>query len=258
MVIFAIGDVVSDIGCEFLRKKLPAFKKVKGIDFCIANGENSARGNGILPTSADYLFDSGVNFITTGNHVFLRKEIYERLDSTDRIIRPANYHRTAPGKGWSLVDLGKYRICVINLSGRVYMENCDNPFDTADRILSEIPDKSCRIIMVDFHAEATAEKAALARYLDGRVSAVFGTHTHVLTADAQILPGGTGFITDLGMTGPKDSILGVEPEKSISFIRTGMPARFSAAEGSCFLNGCLFEIDETTGKCLSAESVTLE
>ncbi len=255
MNVFAIGDVVSDTGCEFLRAKLPAFKKLKGIDFCVANGENSAVGNGITPQSAGYLYDSGVDFITTGNHVFRHKEIYEYLDSAENIIRPANYHRTNPGKGYSVTDLGRSQICVINLAGQVYMESCDNPFDAADRILDET---DCKIILVDFHAEATAEKGALARYLDGRVSAVFGTHTHVRTADATVLPGGTGFITDLGMTGATDSVLGILPELSIKKIRTGMPERFISAKGECKMEGCIFEIDEKTGKCVSVEAVTVE
>lgn len=255
MIIFAIGDVVSDKGCEFLREKLPTFKKVKGIDFVIANGENSAVGNGILPHSADYLFDSGVDFITTGNHVFRRREIYDYLDTRSGIIRPANFHREAPGRGWEIVDLGRTRICVINLSGRVYMDDCDNPFETMDRILDEV---DCKIKIVDFHAEATAEKGAMGSYLDGKVSAVFGTHTHVATADAKILPCGTGFITDIGMTGPKNSILGIKADTSVRWLRTGMPARFETADGPCSMWGCIFDIDEQTGTCVGIESVCVE
>lgn len=255
MRIFAIGDVVSANGCEFLRNRLPAFKKVKGVDFCIVNGENSAVGNGITPFSAEYLFDSGADFITTGNHAFRRKEMYEYFDSNTRVIRPANFSSAAPGRGFSQIDLGFTCVTVINLSGRVYMDSCDNPFDTADRILSGTDGK---VIMVDFHAEATAEKGALARYLDGRVSAVFGTHTHVQTNDAAILPGGTGFITDLGMTGAADSILGVKPELSVNWMRTGMPTRFDAADGPCRMDGCLFDIDNKTGLCTAVEPVSIE
>lgn len=255
MIILAIGDVVSDKGCEFLRSKLPAFKKMKAIDFCIANGENSAVGNGITPHSANYLFDSGVDFITTGNHTYRRKEIYDFLETESNIIRPANFHSEAPGKGYAIIDLGYSKICIINLSGRVYMDNCSNPFDTIDSILDEV---DCKIKIVDFHAEATAEKGAMGYYLDGRVSAVFGTHTHVATADAKILPSGTGFITDLGMTGPKNSILGVKPETSIRWLRTGMPTRFETAEGPCMMNGCIFEIDNKTGTCVSIEPVCIE
>lgn len=255
MNILVIGDVVSDKGCEFLREKLPVIKKLKGIDFVIANGENSAVGNGITPHSAQYLFDSGVDFITLGNHSFRRKEFYDFIDSRDDIIRPANFHTEAPGKGWAEVDLGFARMCIINLSGRVYMDSCGNPFDKVDEILKQT---DCKIKLVDFHAEATAEKGAMAWYLDGRVSAVWGTHTHVQTTDAKILPQGTGFITDLGMTGPINSVLGVKPEISTGWLRTGMPARFDTAEGPCMLNGCIFDIDKKSGKCLSVEAINIE
>lgn len=255
MVIFAIGDIVADCGCNFLRQKLPTFKKLKGVDFCIANGENSAQGNGITPHSADFLFDSGVDFITTGNHVFRRREIYDYLDGHKNIIRPANYYTNAPGKGFEIIDLGYTKIAVINLSGRVYMDLCENPFETADSILNKI---DCKIKIVDFHAEASAEKAAMGYFLDGRVSAVFGTHTHIQTNDAKILSDGTGYITDLGMTGPSNSVLGVKKEISISFMRSGMPARFDTADGPCKMSGCLFEIDNSTGVCVDIEPVNIE
>lgn len=256
MNILVIGDVVSAVGCEFLRSVLPSFKKVKGIDLCIANGENSAVGNGITPFSANYLFDSGVDIITTGNHVYRRREIYEMLDERDDIIRPANFHPGNPGNGYTVVDMGFARVGIVNLSGMVYMDRCDNPFTVIDEILPELSD--CRAVLVDFHAEATAEKRAMGFYLDGRVSAVFGTHTHVLTADACILPKGTGYITDIGMTGVKHSALGVKPEISVEWLRTGMPARFDAAEGACMMNGCIFEIENKTGSVLSVESVNIE
>lgn len=254
MKILVIGDVVSSAGCEFLRKKLSSFKKENGIDFCIANGENSAVGNGITPDSAQYLVDCGVDFITTGNHIFRRKEIYDFLDSRSDIIRPANFWKNAPGKGTAVVDLGSTQIRIINLSGSAYMDRCDNPFTAVDEILKN---NECKITLVDFHAEATAEKGALAYYLDGRVSAVFGTHTHILTADARILPKGTGFITDTGMTGPVNSVLGIKPESSINLFRTGMPSRFEAAEGECMMNGCIFDIDKKTGLCIKAEAVNI-
>ena len=255
MRIFAVGDVVSGIGCEFLRAKLPVFKKVKGVDFCIVNGENSAVGNGITPFSADYLFDSGADIITTGNHAFRRKEMYDYFDGKQKVIRPANFSSAAPSRGVETADLGFASVAVINLSGRVYMDSCDNPFDAADKILAET---DCTVKIVDFHAEATAEKGALAHYLDGRVSAVFGTHTHVQTNDAVILPGGTGFLTDIGMTGPVNSILGVKPELSVNWLRTAMPTRFDAAEGPCRMSGCLFDIDNKTGLCTAIEPVTIE
>lgn len=256
MNILVIGDVVSARGCEFLRSVLPAYKRLKKIDLCIANGENSAVGNGITPSSAQYLFDSGVDFITTGNHVYRRREFYEMLDERDDIIRPANFPDNNPGKGYSVVDMGSVKVGIINLAGMVYMDRCNNPFTVVDEILPKLSD--CRIKLVDFHAEATAEKRAMGFYLDGKVSAVFGTHTHVMTGDATILPGGTAYITDIGMTGPKHSVLGVKPEISIDWLRTGMPARFDTADGECIMNGCIFEIDNKTGKAANVESVTIE
>ncbi len=258
MNILVLGDVVSGIGCDFVRKKLPAFKKLKAIDFCIANGENSATGNGITPDSAEHLFTSGVDFITTGNHVFRRKEVYAYLDENEFVIRPFNLAPSSPGKGYALVDTGRYTVAVINLLGNMYSSDwCDNAFRAIDRALDEIKGKT-DIILVDFHAEATSEKKAMGFYLDGRVSALFGTHTHVLTADERVLSGGTGYITDIGMCGVRDSVLGVDKDIVINKFRTSMPVRFDSAEGSCMINGCIFSIDEKTGRCISAERVSFE
>ncbi|MBR2957434.1 MAG: TIGR00282 family metallophosphoesterase [Clostridia bacterium] len=254
MNILAIGDVVSSIGCEYLRKKLPSLKKMYGVDFCIVNGENSAAGNGITPQSADFLFDSGADLITTGNHVFRRREIYDRLDADRNIIRPANYYAGNPGKGWAVADMGSVKIGVINLAGNAFMEG-SNPFTAADEVLKKLDE--CRIILCDFHAEATGEKRALGFYLDGRVSAVFGTHTHVQTADEQILPNGTGYITDLGMVGTVNSVLGVSPEAIITKLKTGMPTRFDNNEGECMLNACLFEIDKQSGKTTAVQRINI-
>ena len=256
MNILVLGDVVSDIGCRFLRKKLANFKKLKAIDFCIANGENSAAGNGITPLSAQELFTSGVDFITTGNHVFRRKEVYDLLDESDFIIRPFNFPASDPGKGYAVVDLGRTSVAVINLMGTMFMENLENPFYAADRALKEIEGKT-NIILIDFHAEATSEKQALAYYLDGRVSAFFGTHTHVLTNDERILDGGTGYITDVGMCGVENSVLGVKKELIIEKFMTHMPVRFDAANGECVINGCIFTIDEKRGKCTAVEPVRI-
>ena len=256
MNILVLGDVVGEIGCEFLRKKLPALKKLKGIDFCIANGENSSTGNGITPYSADYLFSSGVDFITTGNHVFRRKEVFELLDESEFIIRPMNFHPSCPGVGYRIVDLGFTSIGILNLSGAMYLDKCACPFETADKAIEEMK-KQTDIILVDFHAEATSEKKALGFYLDGRVSALFGTHTHVQTSDATILKGGTGYITDLGMCGVIDSVLGVDKKIVIDKFRFGMPVRFDGATGDCMLNGCIFTIDEKSGRCISAEAIDL-
>ena len=254
MNILAIGDVVSTVGCEYLRKKLPSLKKMYGVDFCIVNGENSAAGNGITPQSADFLFDSGVDLITTGNHVFRRREIYDRLDTDPNIIRPANYYAGNPGKGFAVCDMGSVKIGVINLAGNAFMEGA-NPFTAADGVLKKLDE--CRIVLCDFHAEATGEKRALGFYLDGKVSAVFGTHTHVQTADEQILPNGTGYITDLGMVGTINSVLGVTPEAIITKLKTGMPTRFDNNEGECMLNACLFEIDKHSGKTTTVQRINI-
>ncbi|MBR2731134.1 MAG: TIGR00282 family metallophosphoesterase [Clostridia bacterium] len=256
MRVLAIGDVVSSAGCNYLQKALPRLKRQLAVDFCIANGENSAAGNGITPQSARAVFDSGVDVITTGNHVFRRRECYDLLDSRTDLLRPVNFHTSCPGRGFTVADLGYTSVGVVNLLGSAYMDRGSNPFDAMDAVLAQL--KDCRVILVDFHAEATAEKKAMGYYLDGKVSALFGTHTHVMTADAGVLPGGTGYITDLGMTGPKRSVLGIQPELSVAWLKTGMPTRFEAADGPCMLNGCLFEIDPKSGRALSAESVQME
>lgn len=254
MNILAIGDVVGSIGCNFLRSHLPAIKKMKAVDLVIANGENSANGNGLTPTSAQFLFDSGVDVITAGNHSFRRKESYDLYDSCETLVRPANFPFSAPGHGFCVVDMGRIQVGVINLMGVVYLESMESPFDCVDRILAQGMPK---ITLVDFHAEATGEKRALGYYLDGRVSAVFGTHTHVQTADECILPKGTGYLTDLGMTGPINSVLGVKPEIIIQKMRTKMPARFDIAEGDCRIDGALFTVDEATGRTLEVERLTI-
>lgn len=257
MNILVLGDVVSSSGCEFVRKKLPSLKKLKGIDYCIANGENSAKGNGVTPASAEFLFSSGIDFITGGNHSFRRSEIYDFLDEREDIIRPYNYPGETYGKGVSVIDLGRAKIAVINLMGTMLMgENLDNPFYAADRALKETD--GAKIVLVDFHAEATSEKKALGYYIDGRVSAFFGTHTHVQTADECILKGGTGYISDLGMCGPEESVLGVDKDIIIKKFRTNLPCRFDTADDrDCMLNGCIFSVDEKTGRCTDIERINL-
>ncbi|MCH5316032.1 MAG: TIGR00282 family metallophosphoesterase [Eubacterium sp.] len=252
MKILAIGDIVSSQGCDYLRKTLPQLKKELGADVVIANSENSAVGNGILPQSANHILDSGVDAITLGNHSLRRKEIYNYLDDESKpIVRPYNYHSSAPGRGVMIIDKGYAQIGIINLQGAVYMDNIVNPFDVVDEAVDYLKENGVGIIIVDFHAEATSEKKAMAFYLDGRVSAVFGTHTHTQTSDNQIMPNGTGFISDIGMTGPYYSILGVKPEIVIEKLRTNLPARFDTADGPCVLEGCLFEIDNSTGKTIN-------
>lgn len=257
MRIFCIGDVCGSIGCEFLRKRLPALKKQWNIDMVIVNGENSADGNGILPASAAHLYDSGAHVITGGNHTFRRREIIPLLEQDKTLLRPANFPKSAPGHGIAYVDFGYVTVAVINLLGVVYMEPLDCPFRTADALLEEARAAGAKIILVDFHAEATAEKRALGFYLDGRISAFFGTHTHVQTADACLLPKKTGYITDLGMTGPVESVLGVQPQLSIARMKDKLPVRFQLEKGDCMMNGCIFEIDHKTGQALSVEAVDI-
>lgn len=250
MNILAIGDVVGSVGCKFLRARLPAFKKLKDIHLVIANGENSADGNGLTPTSANYLFDSGVDVITSGNHIYRRREIYDYLDDTPHVLRPANYPKGTPGTGVCICDLGRTQVAVINLMGAVFIENFACPFETLDAILAQdLP----AIKILDFHAEATGEKRALGFYADGRITAMFGTHTHVPTADEGLLPQGTGYISDAGMTGVIQSALGVRPDIVIQKFRTKMPVRFENATGPCKMDCVLFSADEKTGRCLAVE-----
>ena len=256
MQILCIGDVVGSRGCEFLRRRLPAFRRMKGIDVVIANGENSSDGNGITPASAGHLFDSGVDVITTGNHTYRRREVYDYLDETPSIVRPANFPPDAPGHGLTVLDLGRTRVAVINLMGTVYLEeHLSCPFRTLDALL-QTPDLP-KICIVDFHAEATGEKRALGYYADGRVSALFGTHTHVQTADETVLPHGTGYITDVGMTGPIESVLGVKAELVIKKQMSKLPVRFDFADGDCKMDCVLFDIDEKTGLTRTVERLSI-
>lgn len=255
MKVLAIGDVVGQAGCDMVRQHLYKIKSEHKIDLCIANGENSAEGNGILPSSASALFEAGVDVITTGNHGLRRREINDLLDQNIGVIRPANYHPTAHGFGYYIYDMLSYRVAIINLQGVVYMENLENPFECMDRLLSEI---DATVKIVDFHAEATSEKLAMGYYLDSRVSLLFGTHTHVQTADEQIYPQGMGYITDLGMCGPSLSVLGVKPELAIRRLRTHLPTRFDNADGACQINGIVAEINEKTGKTTKIYRVSIK
>lgn len=250
-----IGDIIGQPGCRFLRQVLPRLKQEEHVDVCIANGENSAVGNGILPRSAEDLFDSGVDVITTGNHVFRRREIHPYLDEHPQLIRPANYPDCCNGNGYYVYDGGRFRLCVINLMGTVFLDNLAHPFYTMDRILQEV---KADLYFVDFHAEATGEKKALAYYLDGRISALVGTHTHVQTADERILPNGTGYLTDAGMTGPVESVLGVNPQNIITRYLTCMPTRFEVPDGACQLNGVVLDLDEKLGKCTKIKRIIRE
>ena len=251
MNILCIGDVVGSVGCRHLASVLPRIKREYGVDVCVVNGENSADGNGITPTAARHLFDAGADVITGGNHSFRRPEMMDELEENPYVLRPANYPAGTPGRGVTVVDRGRYQVTVINLQGTVYMEALTSPFESLDSLLAEAGNP--KFCIVDFHAEATAEKRALAGYADGRISALFGTHTHVPTADQQILSGGTGFITDVGMTGPIDSCLGVRTELSIQKMRTKLPVRFALAEGPCRMDCVLFTLDDKTGRCTAVQ-----
>ncbi len=253
--VLCVGDVVGTAGCRHLQEVLPAIRRQYAVDVCIVNGENAADGNGLTPVAAQHLLDCGADVITGGNHTFRRPELCDLLDRTDTILRPANFPGDPPGRGVTVIDRGRFSLTVINLLGQVYMDAVDNPFYTLDRLLAEAGHP--RLCVVDFHAEATAEKKALGFFADGRISALFGTHTHVQTADEQILPQGTGFITDVGMTGPILSVLGVKPEQSITRIRSKMPARFSTADGPCRMDAVLFTLDEHTGKTTAVQRIAV-
>jgi hypothetical protein len=253
--ILAVGDVVGDGGLDCLSKHLRQLKRLKGIHFTVVNGEN-ASGMGILPRQARAIFDAGADVITLGNHTWNRLQIADFLEDDRYTLRPANYTNRVPGRGWGVFDGPRgLRIGVMNLIGRCEMDsNFENPFTTADRCLEEL---EADLVLVDFHAEATSEKGAMAWYLDGRVQALWGTHTHVPTADTQILPQGLGFVTDLGMTGPAQSVLGICPEMAINRFLGGLPRRFEPAPGPCKLESVVFSIDTEARACVGVERVDL-
>ena len=259
MRVLAVGDVCAPDGCRMALRFIPQLKARENIDFIIVNGENSAAGNGITPQSADILFASGADVITGGNHTLRRREIHEKLDENTFLLRPHNIE-CSYGSGYCLVDLGKYQAAVINLSGQIYLEKekASNPFLAADALIERANNDGANFIFVDFHAEAPRAKRALGFYIDGKVSALLGTHTHVATADAQILPSGTGYITDLGMTGVINSVLGVKNDIIIARLRDGNPARFEQETGKCMLCGCIFELDDKTGLAISVKQVCIK
>ncbi|HET6615143.1 MAG TPA: TIGR00282 family metallophosphoesterase [Dehalococcoidia bacterium] len=254
MRILAIGDVVGKPGRKAVAALVPPLRRELGLDVVIANGENAAAGRGLTIGTAKELFAGGVDVITSGNHIWDQKDIIPYLDSEAPVLRPANYPSGAPGRG--LVRFGA--LTIINLMGRTFMYEIDDPFRCADGLLEGVAPGTP--IIVDMHAEATSEKIGMGWYLDGRVSAVFGTHTHVPTADPRLLPKGTAFVTDLGMCGPRDSIIGVDPAGPIQKFLTGMPARFVVAEKSPAVqfNSVLFDVDDRTGKARSIERVDRE
>lgn len=249
-----IGDVVGKAGCDFLREKLSGVKRYYNIDVTVVNGENSAQGNGITRASAEMIMNAGADIITTGNHAFQQRAALEIFDE-EYIIRPANYPEGgAPGRGMFTLDCGAYSVAVINLMGTVGMDPLDNPFTKIDEML-EMADTLN--IFVDFHAEATSEKKAMGFHLDGRVTGVFGTHTHVQTADECVLSGGTAYITDAGMTGPEVSCIGVEIEPVLNMFRYRVPVRFKEAQSDCFMCGIVVEFDEKSGKSHKIERIII-
>jgi metallophosphoesterase (TIGR00282 family) len=248
MNILMIGDIVGGPGRKAVAKLTEQIVKEYAIDLTIANGENAAGGNGITKEIMDELLDAGIDFLTMGNHVWDKKEIMDFIDKTEKLIRPANYPPGTPGSGYKILVSAKgEKLGVISLSGRIFLSTLDCPFTIVDRIINLIK-QSTPNILIDFHAEATSEKIAFGWYVDGRVSAVCGTHTHVQTADARILPKGTAYITDVGMTGPRDSVLGIKKEIVINKFLTHLPSRFEVATGIAQLNAVVIKIDSNTGK----------
>ena len=252
--VLAVGDVVGNPGMERIRRSLRYAKQKCGADFVIVNGENAAVV-GMTPQQAEEIFDAGADVITLGNHAFGKRELCDYLDENRHVLRPANFAPQVPGQGWGVYDTKFGSVAVIDLIGRVGMDyGPDNPFLMIEKILPKI---DATFIFVEIHAEATSEKLAMGYLLDGRVSAVWGTHTHVPTADAQVLPKGTGFVTDLGMTGPKHSVLGIRPDLSISKFRGDLYQRYQWADGPTKLEAVVFTIDTATKKCLRAERMDL-
>ena len=253
--VLAVGDVVGEGGQDILSRRLPGLREETGAHFCVVNGEN-ASGVGITPAQARRILEAGADVITLGNHTWNRIQIGAYLDKEERILRPANYAGRVPGKGFGVYPCQGLRLGVLNIMGRVDLNaNLDSPFKAANYYVSR---GGYDLLLVDFHAEATSEKGAMGWHLDGRAAAVWGTHTHVPTADCRVLPKGTGFVSDLGMTGPINSVLGIKPENSLNLFLGGLPRRYEEAEGNCKLNACLFTIDTETKTCRSVRRTDIE
>jgi metallophosphoesterase (TIGR00282 family) len=256
MKVLFVGDIVGRPGRAAVRHFVPRLREQHGLDFCIGNSENSAGGAGITPDSADELLAAGLDLLTSGNHTWSKREIGPYLARPgSRQLRPANYPDGAPGRGVGVVEKGPLKLGVINLEGRVFMKALDCPFRAADRLVQELKDSGVRCSRVDMHCEATSEKNALGHYLDGRVSAVLGTHTHIQTADGRVLRGGTAFQTDVGMCGPWDSVIGVRKEAAIERFLTARHAAFETAQDEPYLQGAIVDIDEETGRARSIARV---
>lgn len=256
MKILAVGDLIGTAGIKELERRLNKIREENQIDFVIVNGENSAEGMGITQKNFDDILKQNVDVITMGNHTWGKKDIFTFIDHP-KLIRPANYPKGLPGKGYHIYTCKNKKIAVINLIGRVDINILsENPFIIAKEIIEKIQ-KEVDIIIVDFHAEATAEKIAMGYYLDGKATAVYGTHTHVQTADEKILPNGTAYITDIGMTGPRDSVIGMDIKVSFKRFETTLPERYRIAQGECMLNGIIFEIEDNTNKVIAVKRVNL-
>lgn len=252
--ILAVGDVVGEPGLRHLERHLRPLQKLKNIAFTVVNGEN-ASGVGVTPEQAWRMYDAGADVVTLGNHTFGKMQIRDFLEDTPWILRPANYADRAPGRGCGVYDMNGLRVCVWNLIGRCDLDwKARDPFTTADKLLEKNP---ADFTLIDFHAEATSEKLALGYYLDGRVSAIWGTHTHVPTADERVYPKGTGYLTDLGMTGPIESVLGIESWQSVESFLGGLPGRYKPAQGPCKMQGAVFTLDSDTGLCTAVERVDI-
>jgi metallophosphoesterase (TIGR00282 family) len=248
MKVLFVGDIVGKVGRRMLKSAIPSMKADYGVDMIVANGENAAGGNGITHEIMDDLLSSGVDVLTSGNHIFDKKEVFDFLDDVPSLLRPLNLPHGTPGHGYVISTIGSVPVAVINISGRAFMPyQYSDPLAAVDEVLNSL-ESEVQVILVDFHAETTSEKIALGWYLNGRVSAVVGTHTHVQTSDERILPSGTAYLTDLGMTGPRDSVIGVKTELVLQKMRTQMPVRFETATGAGQFGGLVVEIDETDGK----------
>jgi 2',3'-cyclic-nucleotide 2'-phosphodiesterase len=257
MKLLFVADVFGVPGRRVVEERLPGLREELGIDFCALNGENAADGAGITPRIADKLLASGADVITLGNHVWRRAEIGPYLAESERTIRPANVSASSPGRGWTVAPAADGTpVAVINLLGHLFIGPPIGPFEVVDALVDQARAQA-KVVLVDFHGEATSEKVALARWLDGRVTAVIGTHTHVQTNDARVQPGGTAAISDAGMTGPHDSVIGVQADLAIARMRTGMPVRFKPAEGGVRLEGVVVECD-AEGRATSCEAVRVE
>lgn len=254
MNILAIGDIVGTVGTQMFLDNIDEIKEKYKIDFCVVNGENSSHNNGISRRKAETILGGGADVITLGNHAFRNKDAFNLLRNEKRIIRPLNFPPETVGQGYFVTEKNGKKIAVINLIGRVYLDYNDCPFRAVDEILEKI---NADIIIVDFHAEATSEKITMGWYLDGRVNVVFGTHTHIITADEKIMPKGTGYITDIGMTGPYYSCLGVKRDITLTRFKSCIPQRFEFADGKAQLNGAVFEIDDETNKVTNIEKVII-